>query len=89
VDLECCQVSGKKKQKNPWLEQKRSFFCAVQQESKTKGLVFRAITNWVFEEMDVDVVVKLILPRLVAIANADTLNKADKHVVQNMVMLQK
>jgi hypothetical protein len=70
--------------------EKELLMCSLkQQESKTNGLVFGAITDWVFEEIDVNVVVKLILPRLEAIANADTLNKADKRVVQNMVMLQK
>jgi hypothetical protein len=34
-------------------------------------LVFGEITNWVFEEMEVNVVVKLILLWLKAIAEAD------------------
>ena len=42
-----------------------------QLESKAKGLNFGEITNWDFEEMDVNVVVKLILQWLNAIAEAD------------------
>ena len=43
--------------------EKELLLCSLKkQESETKGLVFGAITNWVFEEMDVNVVVELILP---------------------------
>ena len=42
-------------------EKELLLYSLKQLESKAKGLVFGEITNWVFEEMVVNVVVKLIL----------------------------